>query len=255
MKSLFRQLLRLYLKLICLLVLAWRRPIVIAVAGSANKYFIEKEIKDFLLAQGETVRSSPKNFNTEIGLPLAILDLPSGYNSFRRWLPVIRQAFMRLFERSYPRFLVVSLGSSDPGDMRYLLSIVRPRIAIVSDITQRYLEGFSGLDEFLGEYSDLARSLRPDSFLILNADNQRVFSLSSLSRARALSFGESEQADCRLISAETRLDGQFISYAFEGETRSELIKRFGRHHVRARLIRVLVATLIQEDKLYLANKK
>lgn len=246
MKIIAKQFLRLYLKYLSLLVLAIHRPFVIAVAGSTNKYFIEKEIKDQLLARGKSVRSSPKNFNTEIGLPLAILDLPSGYNSYKRWLPVILAAAKKIFQRDYPSFLVLSLGSSDPGDMKYLLRLVRPRIVVVSDITQRYLEGFSGLDELLREYEYLAKTLKPSDFLLLNHDNYRVASLAKGTQAQLISFGLADAADCRAFNVQKESDGQSFSIIFNKKEERLQIKRFGEHHLYASLAAQIVADIVFE---------
>jgi UDP-N-acetylmuramyl pentapeptide synthase len=78
MKSFFKQLLKYYLKYITKLVLFIHKPVIIAVAGSTNKTFVRDEIRNILEKKGFSVRANPRSFNTEIGLPLAILDLPSG---------------------------------------------------------------------------------------------------------------------------------------------------------------------------------
>src|SRR3989339_92491 len=119
MKKIFKIILQYYLKFITKLVLLIHRPTVIAISGSVNKSFFRDEIKKVLAEQGKTVRANPKNFNTEIGLPLAILNIESGYNSYRAWLPIIWKAFLAIFQKNFPEYLVLELGVSQRGDMRY----------------------------------------------------------------------------------------------------------------------------------------
>ena len=60
---------------------AWRRDLaahVIAVTGSVGKTST-KDLIAALIAPRRAVASNPKNFNTEIGLPLAILAAPLGH--------------------------------------------------------------------------------------------------------------------------------------------------------------------------------
>jgi len=85
MKTFLKQLLKYYLKYITKLVLAIHQPLIIGLTGSTNVIFTRDEIKRQLAQTGLAARSNPKNFNTEIGLPLAILNLPSGYNSYRHY--------------------------------------------------------------------------------------------------------------------------------------------------------------------------
>ena len=92
MKKILKIFLKLYLKILTKIALCIHRPLVIAVAGSINKPFVKMAIKDVLTEAGFKCRANPKNFNTEIGLPLAILYLESGYNSYRKWAEIVVKA-------------------------------------------------------------------------------------------------------------------------------------------------------------------
>lgn len=244
MKPVFKTILKTYLRVLTKLILFVRRPVVIVVAGSTNKHFIKQEVKRVLGEKGYSVRANPKNFNTEIGLPLAVLNLPSGYNSYKRWLPAIKQAPLKIFERNFPRYLVLSLGSSDPGDMKYLLRLVKPQVAIISDITQRYMEGFKGLDGLLGEYSHLVKKLRPSHYLLLNADNERVLSLKNETKAKIINYGFGEKADCRVIDNSCDNYGQKIKISYEGQEHDFNLDRFGKHHIYSKLIGYIISSKV-----------
>lgn len=246
MKKIFKIILQYYLKIITKIVLWIHRPIIITVSGSVNKSFVRDEIKRVLEAQGKTVRANPKNFNTEIGLPLAILNIESGYNSYRRWIPVIASAARAIFQKNFPKYLVLELGVAQKEDMRYLLSLVSPKIAVVAEITQRYIESFSGMDKLVGEYIYLAKNIKKGSKLILNWDNETVRNLKKYSRVPVLYFGNnSKEVDGEIKEIVKEADGIRVKMRY-GEKESEVkIKKFGAHHALA----ATVGWMIKEENI------
>jgi len=184
---------------------------------------------------GKNVRANPRNFNTDIGLPLAILGLSSGYNSFREWRPIIGVAFRAIWQKNFPEYLVLELGVSCPGDMRYLLSIVRPKISVVTDITQRYLESFPGMNDLVAEYIYLAQNTKLSGAVILNADNLRVKELAKKSNASVYYFGETyeQKNDYKIIKITKTETGQIVEIKHQEKTEEFAVPRFGRHHAFA----------------------
>ncbi len=244
MKFILKPLLKYYLKYITKLVLLVHRPTVIAIAGSVNKTFAKDEIKEQLQAKGIKFRANPKSFNTEIGLPLAILYLSSGYNCYRDWLPIIFKALAAIFQRDFPKFLILELGVSGRGDMKYLLSIIKPKIALITDITQRYLESFVDMDALVKEYKQLATRMGASDLLILNYDNIRIRQLAKFSRAKIETFGLQKQAAWRALDVQQGSDGLTFKVEHNKKIASYHINRFGRHHIYASL-----AGLVVEDYL------
>ncbi|MFP4539555.1 MAG: Mur ligase family protein [Candidatus Paceibacterota bacterium] len=241
MKRVLKIFLKYYLKVVTKLALFVHRPTVIAVAGSTNKNFTKREIKKRLQDAGLKVRANPKNFNTEIGLPLAILDLQSGYNEYQDWLPALFTAPLRIFQRNFPDHLVLGLGTSDEGDMKYLLSIVKPDISVITEITQRYKEGFSDMDNLVQEYRTLADRTRSGGLLILNADNYRVKDIGKgVGNKKVIYFGSNGNADIRITKAEKNETGQRLVFRYGEKEEVEQINRFGRHHLHAFLIGFII---------------
>ncbi|PIR12864.1 hypothetical protein COV49_04085 [Candidatus Falkowbacteria bacterium CG11_big_fil_rev_8_21_14_0_20_39_10] len=240
MKFIFKLTLKYYLKYITKLVLLIHRPVIIAVAGSTNKVFVKDEIKKVLLDKGLSVRVNPKNFNTEIGLPLAILNLPSGYNSFKNWLPIIFKAPLAIFQFDFPKYLVLGLGASDPGDMKYLLTIVQPKISIITDITQRYLEGFSDMDKLVGEYEKLADRTKKNGLIVLNYDNIRVRQIGRKNKKATEFFGSQNGAGWQAVKVERGEQGEIAKVSHNGIIKEYKLNRFGRHHVYSLLIGLII---------------
>jgi len=249
MKMILKQFLKYYLKFITKIVLLIHRPLIISVTGSTNEFFVKNEIKRHLEEAHYDLRSNPKNFNTEIGLPLAILNLSSGYNSYKNWLPIIWQAFMSLFKLKFPKILVLGLGIDKRGDMKYLMSLVRPKIAIITDITQRYIESFSDMDDLVGEYKRFVELIGENGYLILNYDNQRIKKLAEFTKADIIPFGLEKKApslDNYWLGGVTEktINGQTVIVTNDKETKQYSINRFGEHHVYALLIGLIVKKII-----------
>lgn len=243
MKKYFKSFVQYYLKMLTKFVLWRHRPFIIAVAGSTNKTVVKEYILKFLREKyGESeVRGNPRSYNTEIGLPLAILYLESGESSFWKWWRILIQAKMRaLFSRKYPSKLVLELGVEKKGDMKYLLKMVRPSWAVVTGIEGSYSDAESNLDEIFEEIKLLAKKLPSDGKLILNFDDARVKNLASASKAEIISYGFSEGADARATDLKTTVQGQVFDFTFQNKKESVEIKKYGRHNVYAWMIAKIV---------------
>ncbi len=239
MKKIFKQILKYYLKFWTKLALLIHRPTIIAVAGSINKSFFRDDIKNILEKEGKTVRANPKNFNTEIGLPLAILYLNSGYNSFSNWLPIILEVPFAAFKK-FPDYLVLEFGISNHGDMKYLLSIVKPDITVITNITQKYLEGFDDMNELVGEYEYLIKHTKKDGLVILNYDNARLRELRKNLKQKLRTFAIKNKADWQAIQIDRGVDGQSIKVDHDNVVKEYKIKKFGEHHVYSLLTSLII---------------
>lgn len=249
MKKIFKKILQYYLKYITRLVLFTHRPIIIAIAGSTNKTFVKNEINNILVSMGLKIRSNPKSFNTEIGLTLAILGLQSGYNSYKDWLPIILRAPLAIFQTNFPKNLVLELGVSDPGDMKYLLSIIRrPQVVIITDITQRYLESFDDMDKLTEEYEYLIKKIKPNGLAILNYDNKRIKSLAKKANCKVDFFGLDDSALWQAKNIQKDNFGQEIEVVYKDTSTKHKIKYFGQHHVYSLLISLAIKKYIEHEK-------
>ncbi len=231
MKVILKPILKYHLKYLAKLALFIHKPVVVAVAGSTNKYFTRQSIKKILEEACLFPGSCEKNFNTEIGLPLAILGLPSGYNSYKKWLPIIKEAPLAAIRKDFPKILILELGVSDPGDMKYLLSIVRPQVVVVTEITQRYLEGFADMDNLVSEYEFLLNSLDQKDLCVLNYDNSKIRNIAKQCQAKIISFGFSKGVDYQIQNTKQKDGGQEIIINFNNNIKNYFIPKFGKHHI------------------------
>ena len=124
--------------------------------------------------------------------------------------------------------------------MKYLLSIVKPKVSVITDITQRYLEAFSDMDDLVGEYSYLVKNTQKDGTVILNYDNLRVRTLARKTKTRTEYFGKGNGADWKIVEIEKTEKGQAIKIDHCGKIQNYFSEHFGEHHAYA-LVAALAA--------------
>lgn len=225
------------------------RPHVIVISGTTGRFWIKEKIVEALGETSHFVRANKKNFNAELGLPLSILDLPSGNGSFWGWISVLRQGvsvITHTIRRSRTRksfYLVLEMAIDRPENMNYLLKIVRPNAVILTNITMIYQENFEDLDEISGEYRQLVKSLPWDGILILNNDDERIKNLSQFFDGKTIFYGLKDGAHFRAMDIIREIDGQRFKIEVNGKEKEIFplkINRFGRHHVYAELAKKII---------------
>lgn len=172
------------------------RPQIIGITGSVGKTST-KEVLSFILSDKFKVRASIKNYNNEFGLPLSIIGLESPGKNFWGWINVFWQAKKLLLfkDRNYPEILILEMGVDREGDMDYLLSIVKPNIGILTNISHSHLEHFGSLEKIKNEKSKLVKNLKKDGLAILNFDNKYLKDLVREIKSKSLTYGLDEKSD------------------------------------------------------------
>ncbi len=224
MSGLFTRLLRWKLKKLAQLTI-WRfRPGIVGITGSVGKTSTKLAVAA-VLREGRSVRVSDGNLNNDLGLPLIILgnwsqadlklisrDQPAHTARMRKflfWMKVIVISLVRLALGSksrYPEMLVLEYGADRPGDLKYLLSIARPNVSIITAIGDIpvHVEFFNGPEEVAREKSRLIEYLPSAGYAILNFDDASVMNLKDRTRAHILTFGFGSGAGVRMTRFENK---------------------------------------------------
>ncbi|MFW5885273.1 MAG: Mur ligase family protein [Patescibacteria group bacterium] len=245
MKKIFKFLVEKYLKFITK-VLLWRhKPRIVSVAGTTNKTFIKNKILQELKEEGN-VRGNPRSFNTEIGLPLAILFLPSGYSSIFKWCDVlITGTWIALFCRNFPKVLVLEMGVNKKGDMKYLLSIVKPDLAVISNINKSFPDNDCWQDDLAEEMKVLVKSVPKEGTIILNADDARVKDLRKNAEGKVILFGEGRDSDAKISGIKRNTSGENFNLSFKNKKKHIKIDLYGKHNIRAQVAAYVAAEEIK----------
>ena len=181
-------------------VLKREHPQVIGITGSVGKSSA-KEAVGTVLGKRFRVRASQKNYNTEIGLPLSILNLPSGEGSGLKWLGILWRGWKKAMfkDPDYPKVLVLEMALQHPGDIAKLCDIAPPHIGVLTAIGESHLEFMGSIDNIIKEKRILLERLPKDGHAVLNRDDERVWEMRQRTKAPVMSFGFHEEADVRVL--------------------------------------------------------
>ncbi|MFO7807429.1 MAG: Mur ligase family protein [Candidatus Moraniibacteriota bacterium] len=233
MKRLFKFFVERYLRLITKVILWRHKPMVVSVAGTTNKTFIKNQILKEL-AEKDNIRGNPRSFNTEIGLPLAILFLPSGSSSIFKWCDIlITGTFIAFFSRKFPKVLVLEMGVDKKGDMKYLLSIVKPDIAVISNVDKSFPGNDCSRDVLAQEMKLLAKAIPEKGSVILNADDVRVKKIAKAANSRVILFGKDKDADAKIKNVRRIASGESFTLDFQKIEKNIKIDTYGKHNISA----------------------
>ncbi len=124
-----------YIRLLSKLALKINKVQIIGVTGSAGK----SSLRDMLYsAISPSFRTKTiKKGNSETGIPFGILGVKVNTYSLKNWLLLALKAPFGLFYLKNTEYLIIEYGIDDPyppKNMDYLLSIVKPDIAILLNV-------------------------------------------------------------------------------------------------------------------------
>jgi UDP-N-acetylmuramoyl-tripeptide--D-alanyl-D-alanine ligase len=148
---------------------------VVAITGSTGKTST-KDILTALLARDMHVACSPENFNTEIGLPLAILAAPGGTEA-----------------------LVLEMAMRGPGQIAALTRIAEPEVGIVLNVGPVHLELLGSLEAVAAAKAELIAGLAAGASVVLPADEPL---LDSHRRDDLVTITFGPRGDVRLVEAD-----------------------------------------------------
>ncbi|HZJ41793.1 MAG TPA: UDP-N-acetylmuramoyl-tripeptide--D-alanyl-D-alanine ligase [Patescibacteria group bacterium] len=239
-----RKILQLKLKILAKLILKKYKPKVVGITGSNGKTST-KEAISHVLKEKFNIRTSYKNYNNEIGLPLTIIGCKSPGKSYLSWFLVFIKALGLLLikNKKYPEILVLEMGIDRPGDMSYLLSIVKPDIAIVTSVSYSHLEYFGSINNIKKEKQLLVEALPASGLAILNYDNIHVKEMAEICKSKVVGYGVKDE--------QAILKTQDIAYNFT-KGRYELTGVTFKLNYQGAVVPVNMKNIISEPGIYAA---
>ncbi len=185
-----------------------RPATVIGVTGSNGKTSVKTLLLGILERAGAAY-ANPGNRNNEIGLPLAVLDAPED-----------------------AQFAIYEMGAGKPGDIAYLTSIVRPRVALVNNIAPAHLERMGTLLGVAQTKGAIYEALPADGVAVINADDAFAPYFAKLSQGRrVLRFGLDASADITARAIRSDIDGSRFEVVTPVGTAPIALPLPGRHNV------------------------
>ena len=191
---------------------------VVGVTGSVGKTTC-KELIAAVLGTRWRMLKSPANLNTEIGLPLTLLELT----------PEHQRA-------------VLEMAMYGPGEIDLLCRIARPQVGVVTNVGPVHLERLGSIDAIAAAKAELVTALPTDGVAVLNGDDPHVAAMASRTKAGVLLYGRSPQCDVRGRDLASRgLDGISFRLTYGGGSAEVEAHLPGRHHLHPALAAAAVA--------------
>ncbi len=150
------------------------RAKIFAVTGSAGKTSLKDLIKGLLQNYGDT-KSSPKSYNNHFGVPLSLSELSVGH-----------------------KYGIFEVGMSKPGEIKNLSKLIKPDIAIITNIGEAHIENFKNLKGIADAKGEIINNISKNGTIILNKDDKYFNYLKKKAKTKNLnvvSFGLSKKSE------------------------------------------------------------
>ncbi len=125
-----------------------------------------------VLSKKFNVLKNQGNFNNEIGVPLTIFRLEPFHEA-----------------------AVVEMGMNNLGEISRLTSMVKPDIAIITNIGVSHIENLGSKKNILRAKMEILEGLNKKGLVILNGDDNLLFGLKGLLNFRTVFYGFEEGLD------------------------------------------------------------
>ena len=171
---------------------------IIAVTGSAGKTTTKEILRLCFNALGIT-HASAASHNNHWGVPLSLASLP-------------REAAYGVFE----------VGMNHAGEIRNLISFVRPHVALITTIAPAHLEFFGSCDAIADAKSEIFESLVPGGAALIPADSPYAARLAARAAqagvSRLVRFGRTGEARLSSMTADgggMRIKADILGHAVD----------------------------------------
>lgn len=192
---------------------------VVGITGSLGKT-TTKEVVASVLGTRKSVLKSEGNLNSEIGLPMTVLNNLQSDHA----LAVLEMAMYQV------------------GDIRLLARLARPRIGVVTAVQPVHLERIGTIERIHQAKQELVEELPPNGVAVLNADDPRVAAMATATPARIVRYGLGADAEVRAERVESHgLDGVEFDLLQAGQRRHVHLPLLGAQSVYAALAATAVA--------------
>ncbi|MCX8996469.1 UDP-N-acetylmuramoylalanyl-D-glutamyl-2,6-diaminopimelate--D-alanyl-D-alanine ligase [Rhizobiaceae bacterium BDR2-2] len=182
---------------------------VLAVTGSVGKTTTKEMLRGLLAPSGE-VHAAVASFNNHWGVPLTLARMPVS-----------------------ARYGVFEIGMNHPGEIRPLVKMVEPHVAIVTTIAPAHLGNFASIEEIAAAKAEIFEGVLPGGAALINRDNPEFEQLEEAARAagvtRIFPFGQHVQAHYRMEDFHGEADRSAFTFIAGVERFAAEIGAPGRH--------------------------
>ena len=127
--------------------------------------------------------------------------------------------------------LVIEVGSRGIGHIASLAPMIRPDVAVVTNIGPAHIGMFGSLENTALAKGELVEALAPEGTAVLNADDPRVDALAARTRGHVVSFGRAASADVRAEGVSLDDDARATFTLLAGDERARVTLRMPGEHM------------------------
>jgi UDP-N-acetylmuramoyl-tripeptide--D-alanyl-D-alanine ligase len=202
------------------------RARIVAVTGSVGKTSTKEALRLALGDDGAT-HASAASHNNHWGVPLTLSRLP-------------KSAAYGVFE----------IGMNHPDEIRPLVKMVRPHVAMVTNVEPVHLAQFPNVEAIADAKAEIFEGVTRGGHAVINRDNphhERLKQAAIAAGAAVWSFGEHVSSDARLDRVALKEESSCVAATVLGEPVTFKIGAPGRHLVQNALGVLLAAKLAGAD--------
>ena len=197
---------------------------IVGITGSNGKTTTTKIIANVLSKSSSTLN----NYNNEIGMPLSIFNAKQNSKN-----------------------LVIEMGAAKPGDIKYLSSILKPNIGVITNIGNSHLEKLKNIKGVLKVKSELVSNIKKDGYLVVPNENEEHLKFwKKIIRGKELiTFGTEKNADFYAINIKSSIKKQEFNIISDKYNIDHKIKTSlsGVHNIKNILAAFAVSYLIENS--------
>jgi UDP-N-acetylmuramoyl-tripeptide--D-alanyl-D-alanine ligase len=200
---------------------------IIAVTGSVGKTTTKEMLRHVLTPSGK-VHASVASFNNHWGVPLTLARMPEDTD-----------------------FGIFEVGMNHPDEIRPLVKMVQPHVAIITTIAAAHLGNFKNIKEIATAKAEIFEGILPGGHAILNRDSDQFNFLDRAAQAAGVenihSFGQHPKADFRLAEFNGSEENSALWLTLGGQTFEVALGAPGRHIAENALAVLGAVTLVGAD--------
>ncbi|ABV85015.1 UDP-N-acetylmuramoyl-tripeptide--D-alanyl-D-alanine ligase [Rickettsia massiliae] len=205
----------------------------IAITGSVGKTSTKEALKvslqhDFL------VFASRGNFNNKLGMLINLASMADD-----------------------TEYAIFELGMNHKGEIRELVQILKPNIAMITNISEAHLEFFNSLEEIAEAKCEIFANFSKNDIAVINADtncyNKILSILKNLSITDIHSFGRSSKTSAELILYENLGEQVYLKYKINNKVLDVTIPFIPRHFTENYTGVLLIIDILGKDIEIAAN--
>ena len=227
MRNILTALVLFYIKFWAKVALIVNKPITVGIAGSVGKSSTRNALYAALAGFKKT---KVVTGNSETGLPLGILGIEMQNYGILNWLAVVASVPFRIFSTLGFKQMIVEMGIDDPHppkNMEYLLSIIKPDVAVSLNVTATHTMQFGKLlknkPEGISEEEFLLEAIAAEDSKIItesfpragiyNADDKYLSRvLKDFDKTKLLTFGKEQNNNIVYKDYSVETDGTSFTF-------------------------------------------